>query len=96
MTTLIGSVRESPSNGLSPVPSHHRRYLKSAYAEHQKIHKDHFKVFCLERKLGAQVIWCGRDFASLSPTSRTRQNELEDDLEPLPAPWGPRPLRCAR
>jgi hypothetical protein len=53
MTTLIGSVRESSSNGLSPAPSHHSRYLESAYAEHQKIHKDHVKVFRLERKQGA-------------------------------------------
>jgi hypothetical protein len=62
MTTLIGSVRESSSNGLLPAPSHHSRYLEFAYAEHQKIHKDHFKVFRLERRQGAQVIWCGRDF----------------------------------
>jgi hypothetical protein len=105
MSTLIGSVRESPSNGLLPAPSHHRRYLKSAYAEHQKIHKDHFNVFRLERRQGAQVIWCDRDFqshrvwanqSSLSPTSRTRQIKLEDDLEPLASPWGPLPLRPAR
>jgi hypothetical protein len=62
MSTLIGSVGESPSKSVLPATSHHRRYLKSHYAKHQKIHEDHFEVFRLERRKDAQVIWCGRDF----------------------------------
>jgi hypothetical protein len=82
MSTLIGSVRESSSKGMLPAASHHRRYLKSSYAKHKRIHESYFEVSRLERRqvlrssgvaVISEVIECERTIFSFPDLTHTAE-----------------------